>query len=238
MKYNNHFELFNTKFTNTTSETKELITNSIEQTDHVGFLIPPKTDINLLKQVAIESGFKSNHRVFNSVIVARELGQLIGKDSVETTIFLCSGMFNCSIYSIEIFIPNEDEEIVNKWICEGRVKHIALRARNIEAVNEIIITMKNDGYLMPEFMNGEGMFNKQQGSLTAYFDLVEDGERMRFEILYTPQIDLSQFTDFDGFSENCKIDYSISKENKENDLCLINNSNQIYKNTEENDGKI
>jgi hypothetical protein len=162
-----------------TPTSRAIVENAVSAIDHVGFLVPAGTTIEMLEEAAKENGFTEGHRSFASVIVAKELG-------VPTQIFICkeklpSGDFR----AIEVFIPQGDEKIVGRWIEQGVGTHVAFRVKTNEGVEEIKNHLSEDGFEMPGFMNNHAMANPQQGSLTIYFDQQRGPQKLRMEFVHT-----------------------------------------------------
>jgi hypothetical protein len=178
-------EVIESAFSAATPATRELLKNSLERVDHVGFLVPAGTDLATLERIANESGFPDGHRSFPSMIVAKELGAAIGKESVPTTIFICSvTQADGRKVAVEIFIPSEDKKVVQGWIREGVGTHVALRVKERAMVEQTKAALQAEGFQMPAFMNNQAMVNDKQGSLTTYFDLKHDQKRLRIEFVH------------------------------------------------------
>ena len=153
--------------------------------DHIGFIVPPGTEIADLERVSSHSGFPAQHRVISSVIVAKELGGLLGGEPIPTKIFICSTRDEHEKeVSVEMFVPSARPEIVEEWIRKGVGTHIALRVREQKSVDEIKNMLLTEGFSMPAFMENKSMWNPQQGSTTVYFDLLYAKRKLRIEILH------------------------------------------------------
>ncbi len=187
-----------------TADDRRELCADLDALDHVGFLVPARSDPAMLAATAAEAGFRSDHTVFPSAVFARELGALAGRDRVETSIFKAYGRTNGKRapgekIGVEVFVPDERPEIVSGWLARGVGTHVALRARSYDSVFRIQRLLERRGCRLPEFMNGRPMENRAEGVLIFYVDFAAaSGHLRRLELCYqdgrrtsTPGEDLS-----------------------------------------------
>jgi hypothetical protein len=143
----------------------------VSELDHVGFMAPVDSEA-LIGPAARAAGFDMRQRTFPSTILARELGDLVGRDAVPTTIFKAQGTLPCGARGVvEAAIPHEvDDEIVRGWIRRGIGAHVAFRVESPSSFPELRRVMESGGFRMPAFMDGEALRNPTEGVTTLFFD--------------------------------------------------------------------
>jgi hypothetical protein len=148
--------------------------------DHLGFLLPPRTDPQRVARIAAETHFPNDHRCFQSTVLARELGALVGREQVPTTIFKASGHSRGGqSISLEGFIPTlaPGDGVARAWIATGLGSHIGFRTRSRAALHEVQQILEAAGVDMPAFMNGRPLENPAERILLFYVDIKMDQEQ-------------------------------------------------------------
>lgn len=138
--------------------------------DHVGLLARPRPLVDLRRATAA-AGFDADHQSFPSVIVARELALLGGRESVPTTIFRSRGRAGW----VEVFMPHATEPgTVDDWVEHGVGAHVALSLRRGARFGELVEAMEGEDFRIPGFMNGRELQNPVMKVTALYFDRVSD----------------------------------------------------------------
>jgi hypothetical protein len=117
--------------------------------------------------------------------MAQELGEMLGQGPIPTEIFrCCSHNPKDGLACVEVFVPAFDEAVVNDWIKNGVGTHMAFLVKSRTSIYEIKDLMIESNFRMPKFMNNEPMDNPKAGTLTVYFDLIQNSQRVRIEFVY------------------------------------------------------
>jgi hypothetical protein len=156
---------------------------------HVGVIVPHALSRELPAAGAL-AGFRLNPTIFPSVAVARELGALIGRSAVQTTIFkvFAEGLDDDGLISFEAFIPSGIEDsTVTDWMTDNVGTHFALRVDHLAQMNQLKDLFEREGYSMPAFMNGQPMTNAAENATIMYFDGMHSGRHLRIEC-YCPSV--------------------------------------------------
>lgn len=177
-------EVLKAMFFNLNDKLRSTIAARARGIDHVGFMMP---GANLLKQIepqiAMTTGLHLLHEV-DSVIVAKELGKKLNRETVPTQIntYATNKVAPYLGQQVEVFVP-EASAFVSSWVKERVTQHIAIAMRSLSALQQVTDLLLQQGYQMPAFMNGKLMENALQGTTTAYFDM-SSKFGMRVEFLY------------------------------------------------------
>jgi hypothetical protein len=147
------------------------ILSLVSELDHVGFMAPVDSEA-VIGPAARAAGFDMEQRTFPSTILARELGDLVGRGAVPTTIFKAQGELHLGARGVvEVAIPHDvDDEVVRAWIRRGIGAHVAFRIESPSYFPELRRLMESEGLRMPTFMNGEALRNPAEGVTTVFFD--------------------------------------------------------------------
>lgn len=161
------------------------IETMVEKIEHIAYLFPAVTPIELLKSIATRNGFPDNHQSFPSTIVSKELGTLCGKEEVPTEIFKAWGKNNKNeTIGIEVFIPNIQAAMAYKWIAQGICRHIAIRMKSREDIFEIHKILLEYDPEKSSFKNTAPLVNDKEGSATLYYDKNVSDYIIRLEFFY------------------------------------------------------
>lgn len=160
-------------------EAMQRVIRRVLDIDHLGILVPPGVDTDVILALAARAGFNQRVMKFPSTIVARELGEKCGREVVPTMLLkaFCS-LSDGRAAGVELFLPDAEPSIVKRWISEGAENHVALRVRTRESIHAIHEELRAVGYPLPDFMQGRPMENPKDNVLLLYVDL-PDG-RMEF----------------------------------------------------------
>jgi len=161
------------------------IEEEIDGVEHMAFILSPEVSLDALDRLLCQVGFPDNHKTMPSAVLAKELGALLGKEEVATTIFKAWGVNKRrEKIGVEIFIPKEHPEVVQQWISQGIGSHLALRVKSEEAIAKIQEIMKSYKIEIPKFMNHKPMKNAVEKSTVLYFDLKGQNHNFRLEFYY------------------------------------------------------
>jgi hypothetical protein len=150
---------------------------------HIGFLIQPESAVKLRRQ-ASAAGFDKALVPYKSVLVARELGGLVGCPEVETAIHIFEADLGTGhTVAVETFAPSASAELIAEWIDDERAAHVAIWVPTRDALAEIEATLGEAGCELPAFMGGSAMFNPTDRALSLYYDL--DGSHARVQFYCT-----------------------------------------------------
>lgn len=165
-------------------ENKRCVLDCARDKFHVGFMVDSdERTLDTLISAANAAGF-IDHATFASTIVARELGSLIGKPTVPTTIFKASMQSpNGTCGYIEAFVPEERREIVNGWIHDEVVDHIGLTLKDAFDFQRVSEAFQSEGFKVPSFLNEAQMTNPWQNVTVIYFDKMHRNRKLRVEVL-------------------------------------------------------
>lgn len=184
-------DVLETLIPNLTGEVYKQIESLVSGVEHIAFMVPQETKIELLKTIASQTGFSENQVLFPSTFMAKELGKLIGKKEVPLQIFKAFGKNDRNeVIGIEVFIPKEKNSIVHQWIDQGICTHIALRAKSYESIEQINRILKAQHIEMAEIMQGAPRENLQEGSVSAYYDTYIGTDRFRLEFYFKSEFNL------------------------------------------------
>ena len=158
------------------------VVDQVSHVEHVGLIIPP-CFLDDLAWAGATAGFKLEPAIFPSVLVARELGRLMGRESVKTTVFKASAEATAgAVVRCEAFIPTDvDDEIVRGWIAENVATHVAVRVNDLTSLAKLEAIFASEGYVMPPFMNGKPIVNGVEHVTVMYFDGMCRGRHLRVE---------------------------------------------------------
>jgi hypothetical protein len=124
----------------------------------------------LLGPAASGAGFEHRQRTFASTILARQLGELAGRDTVATTMFKAH-LPPPGGRAVEVAIPHGvDEGTVAAWIARGIGAHVAFRVDSPARLERLKPILEQDGYRMPAFMSGAPLSNPAEGITAVFFD--------------------------------------------------------------------
>jgi hypothetical protein len=154
----------------------------VSHVEHVGLIIPQSVSRDLAWAGAM-AGFRLDPTIVPSVLVARELGGLIGRESVKTTVFKVSAKDAAGdLIRFEAFIPSDvDDETVRGWIRDNVSTHVAVLVKDLASMAELEAIFASEGYTMPSFMNGKPMVNQAEQITVMYFDGAYRGRSLRIE---------------------------------------------------------
>jgi hypothetical protein len=168
--------------------------------DHVGFIGPPCVDLVAVVDAANAAGFRLARQPFLSRLVSRELGSLRGVPEVPTMILLAYGAAREGRkVGVEIFFPQQEEEIVRSWIDRGVSEHVALEFSDLEGFRAAMRALEENGFRVPLFRQNDPVTrlpelgNRGRDLVTMYLDR-PDGQRMtRIELccLLDPTVNFS-----------------------------------------------
>nr|VFJ55355.1 MAG: hypothetical protein BECKFW1821B_GA0114236_102230 [Candidatus Kentron sp. FW] len=166
-------------------ENKKLVTESVRDFVHVGF-ISPYRDLTMddMKGLSDSVGFASSCSGANSAVVARELGQLEARDNILTAIFTASvGKTPGKSAYVEVFIPDEREIPVNKWIENEVGTHIGLILSELSNFRRVQDAFLAEGFQVASFMRGNRIDNSDKRVSVIYYEKWYGEERLRLEVL-------------------------------------------------------
>jgi hypothetical protein len=144
----------------------------VSRVDHVGFLAP-SGDAPALAVAAAAAGFDRGNRTFASTILALELGGLAGTEgAVPTTVFQAWGATAAGAdMLVEAFMAHDvPTDVLGRWIRAGVGAHVALSVASLADLRDIMRLVKQEGCLMPPFMNGEPLTNAAERLAVVYFE--------------------------------------------------------------------
>lgn len=173
-------EVINAYFPHLNREVKTQIEAMIDGVEHMALLVPYETNIDELETIASRVGFKDNHQIVPSVIVAKELGELAGKEKVSTLVFKAWGHnSHDKKIGLEVFIPQEKNSLEHDWIEHEISLHISLRVKNFEDISKIRKILGDRHIEMAKFLHGKLILDNE-----VYFDVFVKSKRMRIEFNY------------------------------------------------------
>ncbi|MBA3283545.1 MAG: hypothetical protein H0U27_00605 [Nitrosopumilus sp.] len=172
--------VLDTYFPSFNSQVKHRIEEMVEGVDHIAILVPFETNMDQLESIASRVGFTDNHQIDPSVIVAKELGTLVGKDIVSTLVFKACG-FNSKHQKIglEVFVPREKFPEEHDWIAQGITTHLSLRVKSLDDISKIREILVDQHIEMAKFLKGKLILENQ-----VYFDVMVNDIKMRIEFNY------------------------------------------------------
>ena len=169
-------------------EARQRVASHVISADHLGALMPPGLDANAILALARHAGFNQRVIVCPSTIVARELGAKCGREKVPTQLLKVSGLLsNGQRGGVEVFLPEVEPALAERWIVEGGTNHQAFRVATRESIHAIHNELRAVGYPLPEFMKDQPMENPVEHVLLIYVDL-PDG---RMEFIYYEEAESS-----------------------------------------------
>jgi len=155
--------------------------DSISGHFHVGFIAPPSTSVSQVTVTAERAGFK-RVSVFKSEVVSRELGDLLGKKSVPTTIVKA---YDCSRASshigIETFLPDAPPLSHSEWYRNNVCLHLGIGLKTSAAVWQALEVCSEGGFYPPTFLRGKPAVNRSEEMLLVYADGNLSGRTFRLE---------------------------------------------------------
>lgn len=166
-------------------ENRRLVMESVRDMLHVGFIIPERElTIAFMSKASNEAGFCSDHSTFVSTVISRELGELVGRPHVPTTIFTAgveqihgrSGYF-------EAFIPAEEKKLVNSWIEKEVGTHVGLTLADPSMLPTVQDVFQEEGFRLPTFMHGQPIANFDAGVVVIYYEKPHGEGKLRIEVL-------------------------------------------------------
>jgi hypothetical protein len=158
---------------------------AVTHIDHVGFLVPSESTREIIGEAASAAGLPDGHTAFRSMILARELGALLGRHDVPTTIFkACEARGTPATKYVEIFVPDADPETVRRWIAGEVGNHFGFALRSASFFEEATRLFEQRGFRVPPFMNGKPMTNTSGGVTVLYFDGAIMGQPTRVELVH------------------------------------------------------
>ena len=153
---------------------------------HVGFVAP--NDPDAMSRAARAVGFAFNQRSFPSTIIARELGERIGRRRVPTQVFKAylkpSGG---APRAVEAFLPEAEPDVVRGWIEEGVGTHIGFGLGGAAAVLRAMDIAIAAGFVLPAFMDGRPLTNPAEDLTAFYADGPTPAGRVRIEFFHAGQ---------------------------------------------------
>jgi hypothetical protein len=158
----------------------------VSHVEHVGVLIG-ETFAGVMIEAAREAGFTRLSSTFPSTVLAKELGQTIGRDQVPTmiSIFKNDATSQAESRGLEVFVPSGvDESVTKTWMVDGVGRHAAMWLTDGNAFPEIKEAFESEGFRMPAFMNERPLENPHEKVRVAYFDSRHGGRAIRIECLW------------------------------------------------------
>ncbi len=142
---------------------------------HVGFLGPARAEPRVVEEILASAGFGLRTGTFPSIIVARELGVLRRRAHVRTTICMAFGEApDGREVGVEIFLPEESEDVVRAWIDAGVSSHLALGMHDRFALAEARSALEAAGFEVPSFRRSDPLtaipFPDGRHLLSMYLD--------------------------------------------------------------------
>lgn len=167
---------------------RQKIGAQVNRIEHIAFIAPAGVNPDDLDALTTHAGFPDQHQLLPSVLLAKELGELVHKDSVPTRIYKAWGLNhkNQNI-GVEIFLPEDQPTMISKWIKQGRGAHIALKVESKESIYLVMDILQQYHFHIPEFMHNQPMENKAEHALILYVDLKFQGHDFRLEFYYKDQ---------------------------------------------------
>ena len=151
--------------------------------DHFGFLAQPRPVAELTREAAA-AGFDHRPRSFPSTIVARELADLLGRESVSMTIFQAESLVPGGPIAIEVLMPDRvDDQDLETWHSRGIGSHLAFRLKEAADFAELAGLLARAGFETPAFMADGPVLNSAAGIRAAFFDGRHRGDPLRLEFL-------------------------------------------------------
>jgi hypothetical protein len=149
--------------------------------DHVGFLAA--TSESALADAATAAGL-DRQRAFPSELLSRELGDLLGCETVDTTVFRAEGVLDDgSPAAVETFLPGGvDPEVVYEWVLQGVGSHVGLRVTSADDLATATSLLEGEGFVMPAFFRHAPLRNSVEGLTAVYVDGLSDGRGVRLEL--------------------------------------------------------
>jgi hypothetical protein len=155
--------------------------------EHVGFIAPPGLSQADVAEAATATSFSLDHKFFASVMVAAELGELVSRPKVPTTIFRGTAAVEANRDGhVEIFMPDYDPAVVHEWTSERVVMHVAVTLEREGAFEEAISLFAEIGFTVPSFFEERPWvlpLRHNRTLRTVYVDGRHEDRRCRIEVL-------------------------------------------------------
>jgi hypothetical protein len=145
--------------------------DAVVELEHVGFIAPVE-DVARVSSAAALAGFGTTHWRFPSTILARELGGLVGRDSVSTTVLkACGSAGERPAPIVEVFMPEGVEHaLILEWIRRGIGVHVAFVVSSPSVFGNVLDVMRDEGFRLPALMQAGPSRNDAEGLTALYFD--------------------------------------------------------------------
>ena len=155
--------------------------------DHVG-LVTNEPSIAPARAAMKAAGFDSGYHVFSSKILARELGQAMGRRSVPIKVLAArAGSAGGSPVGVEIFMPSSRAiEQVKAWVRKTGSLHVAFRLKNPACFTEVAHLMEAEKFFAPAFPKAP-LTNKEENVTVLYFDGRYGKQSLRIEFIASPE---------------------------------------------------
>jgi len=169
----------------TREEHRRAVRASVTDRLHVGFMIPDDLPAFAgMRGVCAEAKLLPDWRSDASTVFARELGVLVGRVEVPTTIVtvMLEALCGRSGY-VELFIPAEEREHVVRWIDQEVGTHVGLTLTDSSCPAAVQDAFAEEGFGMPAFMRGRHAANYDEGVSVLYYDSLHGHREGRIELL-------------------------------------------------------
>lgn len=167
------------------AENRRTVIAAVRDLLHVGFIAPEgELPLNDMIEAALLAGLEPEGIPQTSTVVARELGVLVGRDTIQTTIFTahCSaGCFKPGY--VEVFLPVAYGLMRRKWIDEEICTHCGFTLVDDTVLPLVHKTFLEEGFVVPSFFCGRPIANPDKKIAVIYYDQLRNGRIFRIEIL-------------------------------------------------------
>lgn len=167
-------------------ENRRAVSESLSDILHIGFIFPDENlSITEMAREAERAGMGPDIETFSSTIVSRELGKLSGLPMVPTKIHIITTETTsaCTAY-VEIFIPDAERGLVDKWVEEEVGTHVGLTLSSHTALMTAQQAFQAEGFEVPAFMRGQPIINVEAGIAAIYFEKSFPSGKVRLELLF------------------------------------------------------
>jgi hypothetical protein len=168
-------------------QARDAISGMVHGVNHLGFLAPRRGTLDVIEGAARDAGFGVDQVCFPSKIFAAELGLLVGRSEVPTTVFVARGTTpDGTRVGVEAFVPSDaiEDDVVARFIEDEVGTHFALLLKSPGLLREAVKLLEAEGFRIPRFLEQGPVRNAAHRVTVMYLDRHRAGRRLRLELLW------------------------------------------------------